>query len=510
MNSLVYLVTRSVKNSFLELPRKPGKLALYILALAFILGNLWLSNFTPPEGFSDIIWLKGILFLLVLFFALTTLQKGLSTGDTIFVMSDVNLLFVSPLSPRTVLIYGVARMAKTALYVGFFILLQGGLLGITFGLGFGALTLVLLGFVLAVPPLLMLSLVIYGFTNGRSGPKRAVRLTVLAVFLPLAAYGLIPFVQTGDIWTAAERALGSPFFSWVPVAGWASEGAIRLIRGDTGSGLLFLSLLPLAGGLLFAVIARSNPDYYEDVLAAAETAFEKKRAAAGGRLGTGAGSPKRARVFKAGMGGSGAAALFHKHLRESFRANRLGLWGLPSALLGALAVIFALMIRDNEAGILLILYTLMWAQIFIIGTGQGIRELYFPYIYLVPAPSFSKILWSNLAFVLKILVESVFMFGAAALILGEDPRVTALVILAFVLFSLLLIGINYLSLRWTGAGLSAGFLVLIYVIAAAVIMLPGLIPAAIVGYVLTGSRGIFAGLGVLSIWELSAALVCFF
>ncbi len=78
----------------------------------------------------------------------------------------------------------------------------------------------------------------------------------------------------------------------------------------------------------------------------------------------------------------------------------------------------------------------------------------------------------------------------------------------YTLFSFLLLGINYLSLRWTGANITAGLLVFIYTLAVIVIMLPGL-AAAIVIVGLFAGAGIPAGLLTLALWELLAGLGCF-
>jgi hypothetical protein len=101
-------------------------------------------------------------------FAVTAVLKGLSSGDTIFDMNDVNLLFT-------------------------------------------------------------LSLIIYSDTNGRPARKAAVRIAGAALLMPVAIYGLARLAGAG------------------------------------------------------AHIALSKPDYYEDVLVATETAFEKRREIAEGR-----------------------------------------------------------------------------------------------------------------------------------------------------------------------------------------------------------------------------------
>jgi hypothetical protein len=81
MNSLVFLLLRSAKNTLLELGRKPAKLLLWVLVIAGIGGIFILSLFTTrqsTEASLDLVWLKGILFLLILIFVVTAIQKGLA------------------------------------------------------------------------------------------------------------------------------------------------------------------------------------------------------------------------------------------------------------------------------------------------------------------------------------------------------------------------------------------------------------------------------------------------
>jgi hypothetical protein len=175
MNSLVFLLLRSAKNTLLELGRKPAKLLLWVLVIAGIGGIFILSLFTTrqsTEASLDLVWLKGILFLLILIFVVTAIQKGLAKGDVIFDMNDVNLLFVSPVSSRMILMYGIVRMAKMAFLAGFFILFQSNSLSVSFGVGFDGVLLLLLGFMLAVGVLQILSLLIYSLSNGR--PRRQI------------------------------------------------------------------------------------------------------------------------------------------------------------------------------------------------------------------------------------------------------------------------------------------------------------------------------------------------
>jgi hypothetical protein len=513
MNSLVFLAAMSVKNTFLEILRKPAKRFLYLFLIVFIVGFYMISLYARshnPEEIADLIWLKGIMFSLVALYVLVGVWQGLSGGNAIFGMSDVNLLFVSPVDVRHILLYGVVRMTNISFRAVGIVLFQGPNLVLNYGLGAGGIWLILAGFVLSACFMQSMTLLIYSLTNGRPARKRATLLIVGLVFLPVAAYCGARFFQTGNIWGALEDTLRSPFFSWMPVMGWVPEGVLAFLEGEFLTGCLFFGAVVFASALPVVYIMFSRPDYYEDVLVAAETAFERKRAIAAGQMNLAAASSARVKAAKTGVGGSGARAIFYKHLRESFREYRLGLWDMWSVLtvLGAIAVSWVIKNDQENNVVLIILPTLMWMQLFTIGRGRGLKELYSHYVYMIPERVFPKIVWSNLDAVFKAAGESAVIFAAVGAVTGEDPLTVIGGAAVYASFSLLLIGVNYLLLRFTGADMTAGLLMFIYIGAVVAVMLPGLISAIIVG-VFRKSWGMIAPLGVLTLWELFAAILCF-
>lgn len=509
MSSLVYLVFTGAKNGLKELLHKPGKLVLYLLLVLLIGGGLVATLFANTQGEAGLpmFWLQGIFFAFLILFYGISVHKGLTSGDTIFDMSDVNLLFVSPVNPRSILLYGLVRLAKTSFWAGFFILFQGANLA-NFGVGFGGIWLLFLIFILLMMVLSLLSLVIYSASNGHPRRKMAVRVLAVIVFLPLVAYFGVLFISSGDALVSLATAVQSPFLNFIPFIGWAAAAAGALLGGHLLSGIGWLALLLLGGGGLLAYTMLSKSDYYEDVLVATETAYEKKRAVEEGDINATAASTAKVRVTKTGIRGHGASAIFYKHLRETFRQNRLGFFSVYTIIVFICALAFSIFTR-GLLGVVVVLQILMWMQIFMVGNGRGLRELYTHYIYMIPEPPFKKVVWSNMELVFKTLLESVLFLGIPGLILGDNLLLILASMLAYTLFSMLLLGINYLSMRWTGASISQGLLLTIYFFAVMLIMLPGLVPALIVGFMVGGVWGTALGLGILCVWELLAALGCF-
>jgi len=506
MNALFFIILRSVKNWLKETVRKPGKLALYliIIALLFFVVIVNFSNNDSQESPAPLFILTGILFLFISIFYVIAVSKGLSSGETIFEMNDVNLLFVSPVNSRKILIYGIVRMTKTAFLAGFFILFQSTLLSV-FGFGYSGVLLTFAGFILSLVVLTIISLLIYSTTNGKPLYKNIVKLIAASFYAPLAVFIITQYFNTYDITASIEAAVKSPFFSFIPVIGWTSAGITSFLSGDTASGFLFFGLNIFLGAGLITYIMLSNPDYYEDVLVATETTFEKQRALTEGNITAVNMTDRKVRVSKTGITGKGAASLFFKHIRESFRENRFGFLSWSSLLLIAGAALASYFLRD----LIIIGQTLMWVQIMMIGTGRGLKETYIHYIYMIPEPSFKKIIWSNMEIMTKSLIESALIFTISGIVIKEDPVFILVCVITYAIYSFLLLGVNYVFMRLTGADISYGFLIMFYFLAVLLVMAPGIVMAVITGIAIEGKTGLILGVSVLAVWELLAGLGCF-
>ncbi|MDR0514618.1 MAG: putative ABC exporter domain-containing protein [Coriobacteriaceae bacterium] len=503
MDVLAYILLTSFKNSLRKLVRKPGKLVLYLIVLGAMVAVLVLSLFTKAnlEEVIPLPFFTGIMFLFVAFFLCVSVIQGLSSGSAIFEMQDVNLLFTAPVDSRKILLYGIVRILKTAFFASFFILFNSNTL-VLFGIDVSGLFLVFVAFLLSVLVDTIATLVIYCTTNGRPARKRAVRVLLLMMFLPLAVQAFILYGQGTDMMAFIGALTASPYLGFIPVAGWTAAGLSAAFSGDGGGCLLYFGLDVLLGLALTAFILFTNPDYYEDVLVATETAYERTRAAAEGNISYAERPSRSVRVAHTGITGLGARAFLGKHLREDFRQSRLGLLGTASLIVVACALMAAFFIRD----LAIVIQILMWAQIFLIGTGRGLKELYSHYIYLVPEPPFTKVVWSNLEITLRTLVEGVLIFGLGGLLAQADALTMVLCIAIYTLFAFLLLGANYVIIRFTGANVTAGILILVYMVEVLLLMAPGL-ALGFGALALTGS-GFMFGL-VLAVWELVAGAACF-
>jgi len=517
MKSLIFLMLRQAKNRLLELKTKPSKLIIYILAIAFIAFMVVQGmGAEMPEAPADSNMFMGILAGFFLFTFAITIMQGFANGAAIFCMEDVNYLFVSPIRPRTILLYGIVKTAKTIVIGSWFIVFQVQWMRGSFGVSVGGMILAAAGYVLLTLVTQVLSLFIYAFTNSRPRRKLAAKIILAAIFVPAAAVFVVQMLQGNALMDALVVLLDSPALVFTPIVGWASAGVSAVIFGETFAGLLFLGLLAASGMFFFGAVYFGNPDYYEDVLGATETAFETARAAQEGQLAAIGGTTRDVKIKGTGLNGTGAKVFFYKHVRESFRANRFGLWGIGSLLTVGGAVVWAFFARPGygdtggaDGQLLAMLISLMFVKMFMMGYSRGLLETYSHYIYMMPDKPFAKWFWANVETVFKAAVEAVVIFTAAGLILSAPVWTILAAMTALILFTFYVLGISLASMRITDTHLNTGLLLVIYFAVVIIPLLPGIVAAVVIGVVAPGTLAIPLAMLTLSAWMLLVGVGCF-
>lgn len=108
MSALTYLTLTRLKNGIRDLLRKPARLIYVVFLLALLVFAVQGSGSTyPPESYRDLREVVAMATALFLFIFLLTVWNGFSKGGTIFSLSDVNLLFPSPIHRTRTLFYGL-------------------------------------------------------------------------------------------------------------------------------------------------------------------------------------------------------------------------------------------------------------------------------------------------------------------------------------------------------------------------------------------------------------------
>ncbi|MDO4288778.1 MAG: putative ABC exporter domain-containing protein [Eubacterium sp.] len=485
MNSILYLWRTSLKNRLLSLKHHPGQLVVLILLAALLIFCLISAALSPGTESTaapgNLALLAAILSGLFLFLCVTSIQKGLASGASFFTMADVNLLFLSPVSPRKILAYGLIKRAGTTLLIGVFILFQAANLKSFFGLDTAKIVLLFLGYCLFIFLSELLSLILYAATGGNPRAKGLIKNLLYGCVGLLAAVFVFLAITQGDVMAALVTLLGGKAFQLVPLVGWSTGLIMAAISGDTLWTLLFLGLNLALGGLIIFLVSRTGSNYYEDVLQSAENTYAMKTAAREGRVVETRDTSKISRK-KTGIGhGRGASVFFFKHLLENRRSGWLGL--NKFTMIFALAAWVLCIFLKDSLDYLWLFGFLCYVQLLSSVTGRWVKETILPYIYLVPQSPFKKLLWASLESLMDGLVGGIIILIPCGLILGETPAMIAAALLARLGMTCLLSADNILVQRLLSSIQSKALLSLLYYLLLFISIIPGIIAAVALGIV---------------------------
>ena len=527
---LMYLTAVKLKNQLKEGVKHPAKL-IYVLFIAAMLALVAFTGNGEPQG--DLRPLYELTAIMVLFYSmmfLISFLNGVNGGAgnyPMFTLSDVSMLFPSPLRPNKVLFYGLFRQLGLSLLLGFFLLFQYSWLHMAYGLGYGYLVFIVIGYGLCLFLGQVCAMAVYVRTSGNERARAIAKYCVYGLtvgfvvwmlfsclpgFLSKASFG--PASEASGFMAAFELSgiieAGAGFLAQIgiyfPVSGWAAGFVGGIISGNwLTAGLCAFLMLAAFGAALLLVVKNKN-NYYEDVLQTAEvaqSAITAKREGQPAEV-----TPKKVRVGKTGLDkGAGASAIFYKHMLENRRSGAF-MFSKTSLIFMAViigcAFLYSMIFSDEEDGtaaFVAVFVMSTYMQIFSESTGRFNWELTKPYIYLLPEPPLKKLLWAIGENLLADCCEAVVIFIPVSVILGMNPLDTVLCMVARVSFALLFISGNMLVERVFGSVRSKGMILLFYFLAMMILAVPGIVAGVLLlmTELLPGAAGMLLGLAIANV-----------
>ncbi len=496
---LVYLTAVKLKNQLREAVKHPAKL-IYVLflAAALILSTIGGNINREHMELRPLYELTAIMVLFYSMMFLITFMNGINGGAgnyPMFTLSDVSMLFPSPLRPNKVLFYGLVRQLGLSLLLGFFLLFQYNWLHAVYGADYIHILLIVLGYALTLFLGQVCAMAAYVRTSGSDSARRTLRFCVYGIAVAFIAGLLLrcapsvtaymggseeEFLATG---LSGSVQAGAEFLASIgiffPVSGWAAGLLGGIFTGSyTTAGVCALLMLA-AFGLALLLVVKNKNNYYEDVLQTAEvaqSAITAKREGQPAEV-----TPKKVRVGKTGLDkGWGSSALFHKHLLENRRSG-VFMFSKTSIIFMLVviscAVLYGYLFSDEEGntGAFVAVFTMStYMQIFSESLGRFNWEISKPYIYMLPEPPFKKLLWATAETLMADCFEAVLIFVPVSLILKIGPVEMILCILARISFSLLFTAGNIMVERIFGTVRSKGLMLFFYIISLMILAVPGI------------------------------------
>ncbi len=470
MSSLVFLLSKKLKNRLREMLRRPAEILVFLLLAAMIVITVISGNaaHTASSGTRNIEELYAIVLALYAFQFVMISKNGFVNGASMFSMADINLLFTSPRKPRSLLSYGLFGQLGRSFLLGVFILYQYSWVHDSYGVGYGFILAVLVGYAVTAFVSQMLAMLIYAFTSSSDKRCRAAKVVyylVICAFLGCFAYSV--FSSDTDYISAAVKTANMIFMRFFPVAGFVQYGVVSAVNGESAGLLISIGVSILCTALFYLVISLLKSDYYEDVLKATEVSFSAITASKEGKAAENA--PRNVRVGKIGLAsGEGEAAIAAKHKTENRRA-RVFVLDMMSLVFAVITIGLGFFTKDLMLAFVMNIYF----SVFTVGTGRWAKELLLPYVYLIPEPPFKKLLNMIKEQFPSFFAEAFVTFVPFYFIFKCSLSEVLGLVLAKVSFGFLFIGVNLVLQRFFGNGGNKALLIMLYFLLAAVFSIPG-------------------------------------
>ena len=509
MSATMYLLRKSVLNGVKQAFKKPAALIGYIVILGFVVFTMVSGQSIEARAPRNLEVFAAAVLGIYLLILMLSVAQGLKGGTAIFRMADVNLLFTSPVTPQTILVYAIVRQTGILILASVCMLMQYTNLRVNFGLGGDAVGGLMIGYVLLGIASQLLSANLYAFCASRPKARNVANYVIRGLGVMLGI-GFVAYVviQNGNVGEAIKGFFGASWWNYVPVLGWSQAIAVYSAHGDWTTALIFTGLTLLSCGGLGLWLYKSSSDYYEDVLVSAETMHNVKQAAKEGRIMSTGTVSKRARREFGPLKGRGASAFFYRAWREQ---QKRGLWIFTLTTIGALAgPCFVLIMRAaegsmNEVGIWPGLYFSAYLLVFLsIKDGLATEMTHYP-LFLAPASAWKKLVAVSMPQIIKFAVDAC-VFAAVCLVALKSPVHEALLsALAYASMGAVFAACIVLVERLLGSSKNTVLVMMVYLGILIVVLLPGFVAGAAIDFAVPA-----LGYLVCAGWNLVASAVILF
>ena len=413
----------------------------FLFVMAFVVDKPALSSSSAETILAGVVLLIGMLLY----------NTFLSRDTGILTMADATYLFTGPFERRTVLAYILISTAPGAALTGFFI---------CFYMPY------LLGPALTVPKFLVVLLIIslmfgciylsyyyiYIIDTEKTGFKKKAKYGFLAFAGILVAIFLGMLFSSGlNFKTTVDNYFTSSWYNWVPLFGWTKWAISSLLAGNILSGLIpAITLLVIANAALSVAMYNCKADFYEKTL---EDSVNLQKMLEDIKTHGSADARSTAKLKRKGSSiryYDGAAAIFSRQILENKKVSLMT--NMREIFMGLFYVVFGKVFGLE--------FTFVFAMLSFGSLSMSLndswhREFKKPYIYLIPAGSFQKVIFSVLPGLVKAILGGSISLIIGGLVFNIGIQMILAYLIIFIGFSILFVFAEVFTYRIIGAGANA-------------------------------------------------------
>lgn len=269
--SLAYVEIVKLKNNFIEALKHPltavktiGSFILPFLVILFVYTRknggayIMLKAVIKSQILSAII--MGVLLLL---FILTIYNSISKYNPSQFCSADVNYLFPSPISPRTIFAWTIIRKCIENL-LGAVLLIIVMAIAISKVHNINIFNLIYLIIAILLFPILQNSLIFFIYTlSNKFNLGKLIKYCVLGFTGVIITCVLYNVINSKNLLDTLVKTLNGEFFSDIPIVGWLRDMLIASFVSNKPPLIQTISLIIITSAILFSAIYFAD-DYYEE------------------------------------------------------------------------------------------------------------------------------------------------------------------------------------------------------------------------------------------------------
>ncbi len=366
----------------------------------------------------------GGFILLILVLEIFSADKN---GSKIFLPADVNLLFASPMSPQSVLLFRLVTQMGVALLSSIYFIFQIPNLAINLNLGFLVATVLILTWVLVLIIGKLLQMFFYILASTCQNLKKYIRIGVYSVLVAVILLFVLYIRLSGlDYYSATKGFFNHKISRAIPIWGWLKGFCMFAWEGNVALSLLCMAAIVASAVLLAFVVWKLKANFYEDAMAKSEETAQLLEMAQAEKS-TGFVKRKKDRSEKLrrdGMKcGRGANVFFFRSLYNRFRFAHFGFLTKTTEVYLLLSVAITLFCKlVIGVSSLTVVAILLAVMAFFRTLGNPLMEdTSKDFFRLIPESSFKKLLWSVLGGSANCLMDILPALLAAFIVFPTNP-----------------------------------------------------------------------------------------
>ena len=436
MEVIRYLYKTSFKNQLKKSVKKPVTVIYCILAIAyFVWMYITFKNMVAAMGIATPEGLVMVFSLMSLFFLPGNLITFAKRKGLIFKKSDVHLLFVSPVSPKSILVYAYLRNIILSVVAGFVFIPIGV---IWFHI---PVYKMLLYFLVSqiVENTLEISLMIILYGNERLSKKTLSILSkALLVFIgTIVLIGVYLFFEYDKSLAFVGPFLSNPYLQMVPIIGWSIAAYRLLFLGATTLNVICTCLYLISTIVLVVIAYRMSCTglYYQDAMKFADDYEEARLRGKKGEVTFVGGKKAKLKAAKIEYKGNYAKAIFYRQMLE-YKKKRFFIFGVYNLLCLGVGVAIAYLSKDMDVR--------EYALFIVVGAGayctlvfsgfvtKWAKELENPYTYLIPDTPLKKLWYSTVTEHIRAIIDGILIVLPVAIVVRMNIVAVFLSVVCYV------------------------------------------------------------------------------